>query len=68
MGLTIGVQALDVENVDRRRQRESAGRQHHTAQHVEADPHAPGELIGQVGEAPSPWEKRTYGRVEAERP
>ena len=53
-----GMEALDVEDLDRRRQGEAARCQHHAAHHVEADPDAPGKLVAQVGGRAQPLKKR----------
>ena len=42
------VQALDVEQIDRAHNAETAGRQHDAAQAVEANPEAPGKLVRHV--------------------
>src|SRR6476646_10836960 len=55
------MQALDVENVNRRGQRKSARCQHDAAQNIEADPDAPGELIVEVGGCAQPLGE-TYKR------
>jgi hypothetical protein len=48
------LEALEVEDVHRGGQREGAGRQPDPAQHVEADPQPPGELVAEVGGGPEP--------------
>src|SRR5579864_2884980 len=61
------VQPLDVENVDRRRQRESAGRQHYPAQNVEPDPDSPRKLIVQVRGTSQPLREANDRAVEPNR-
>src|SRR5690349_13493893 len=56
-----GVQALDVEDVNRGGQRKTAGGEHHAAQYIKADPDAPGELIIEVGGCAQPLGE-TYKR------
>ena len=59
-----GPEALQVEDVDGGGDGESAGREGHADQQVEADPDAPGELIRQVGGRPESLAEADHGGIE----
>ncbi len=57
------LEPLEVEDVDHRGDHEAAGRQADAAEQVEADPEAPGEGVGEVGDRAQPLvtrRKRTH--------
>src|SRR5437868_5220942 len=59
------LQPLDIEDVHGRGQGESSCREHHTAEHVESDPQAPGKLIVQVGGAAESLGEAHHCSIEA---
>ncbi len=60
-----GVEALDVEDLDRSGQGKAASCQHHAAHDIEADPQTPGELIGKIGGGAQAAEEADEGAVNA---
>src|SRR5579872_186431 len=61
------MQPLDIQNVHRRGQCESARRQHHAAQHVKADPDSPREFVRQIRRRAEPLREADEGRIQARR-
>ena len=59
---------LDIEDVDGGDQSEPSGRQTHAAEHVEADPDAPGKLVGEIGGAAEAEDKAEERGISARRP
>ena len=60
------VQTLDVKQVDGADHAETAGGEHDSAEAVEADPEAPGELVGHVGNGAQAAEITNEGGVDAQ--
>lgn len=65
-GANDGLEGFDVEDVNDGAQGETARRQAHAAEDVEADPQAPGKLVAEIGGCAQPLGEAHVGGIQPE--